>query len=246
MNCRSRDRRPAYCPICRRTLHSGLLQLLAQDAEPGQPCLHRAQGQSRQPPGTPKRQPVYSLTIAVRCSSGRGAMSLPDPTRPIRRRATSRRGIPTEVASPASSMMSMPSGAWATGVRRSRRIKSRQRFRAIRYSQRGKFRLSLNPLSARNARRKVSCATSRASSSRPSDPVGEPVGPSQRSTSWLKLSRLPPTKRATSSSSVDGMPVLSRNRRRPRPTFRRRDGGVRRAILPFQLNLLECPRYPPP
>jgi hypothetical protein len=36
--------------------------------------------------------------------------------------------------SDAISMTSMPSGAWTTGVRRSRRIQSRQRLSAMRYS----------------------------------------------------------------------------------------------------------------
>ena len=71
------------------------------------------------------------------------------------------------VASPASSTRSTPSGATAIGVRFSRRIQSRHRFNVIRYNHDENFACPLNPFSARKARRNVSWATSRASSSRP-------------------------------------------------------------------------------
>ena len=77
-------------------------------------------------------RPWYSFRIiAVRCSSGRSAIARAT-ARPISRRATSSSTDSDGEVSPASSIRSTPSGACATGVRRSRRIQSRHRFNAMR------------------------------------------------------------------------------------------------------------------
>ena len=128
---------------------------------------------------------------------------------PARRRSRSRaRG---RGAAPADDSGSGASSSGAKSAeRRSRRIQSRHRFSAMRYNHDENFDWPLNPLMLRNARRKVSWQTSRASSSRPrTRKASAKMDRSQRTTSWLKLSGSPAVASATSSSSVLCMPIAA-------------------------------------
>jgi hypothetical protein len=76
--------------------------------------------------------PWYSFRMmAVRCSSGRSAIARATAAL-ISCRATRSSMDSLGVASDAISIRSIPSGAWATGWRRSRRTQSRHRFSAMR------------------------------------------------------------------------------------------------------------------
>ena len=119
-------------------------------------------------------------------------------------RRTARSSAVSGTAAPGGGAGSVSSSSGARlAERRSRRIQSRQRFRAIRYSHDENFDWPLNALMPRNARRKVSWQTSRASSSRPrTRNASAKIDRSQRTINWLKLSESPAVASATSSSSV--------------------------------------------
>ena len=102
------------------------------------------------------------------CRPGRHVIAITRSTARARSfRATRSSTVSDGSSAAASSTMSTASGGCTTWARRSRRIQSRHRFRAIRYSHDENLAWPRKPGSARKARRNVSWQTSRASSSRP-------------------------------------------------------------------------------